>query len=177
MGTVVSTGDSSALLSLITICATLPDNWHLVVIGDGVDRQAVLNEADRLQINHRVHLPGAITDLSQVLGLFDIFISASDTSRDTRILLKAMAAALPIVAVDAGDTAIMVSAENRAFIASPHAIQGDLERAVKTLASDKFLRTKLGEANLRKALSDFDEQANIATYKRLYASAMRRVGW
>ncbi len=177
VGTVANLAMTDELSRLIKICATLPENWHLVILGEGTERQAILDEADRLEVNHRVHMPGQIDDLSQVLGLFDIFASVSDASRSSRTLIEAMAAGLPIIAADDGDAENFVAQENRAFVASPHAIEQDLTRNITKLAADKGLRAKLGDANRRKALSDYDEQKSIATYRRLYASAMQRDDW
>ena len=50
----------------------MPPDWHLVIIGDGPQKDAIRAEADALDISHRVHLPGAVTDPASVIGLFDI---------------------------------------------------------------------------------------------------------
>ena len=84
-----------------------------------------------------------------------------------------MAAGLPVVAPAVGDIAGMVSEENSAFIA-PQGDEEQLRTALGQLARDKDLRKTVGEANRAKAVAHFDEAKMIATYRRLYSSAMKR---
>ena len=48
----------------------------------------------------------------------------------------------------------------------------DLRMALVQLAVSKDLRREVGEANRAKAVAQFDEAKMVATYRRLYASAM-----
>ncbi len=158
---------------LVRVFSELPENWQLVIVGEGEGRDAIVAEADRLGLNHRVHLPGAIDDPARVIGLFDIFALSSDSEQFPLSVAEAMAAGLPVVAPAVGDIAGMVSEENSAFIAP----QGDEEKlgaSLVQLARDKDLRKTVGEANRAKAVAHFDEAKMIATYRRLYSSAMKR---
>ena len=83
-----------------------------------------------------------------------------------------MAAGLPVVAPAVGDIANMVSDRNAEFIASP-GNEEELGTALARLAGSKDLRKEVGEANRTKAVAEFDEAKMIATYRRLYSSAMK----
>ncbi|TMM48981.1 glycosyltransferase family 4 protein [Qipengyuania marisflavi] len=173
VGTLAGLRTVKNLPRLVRVCAGLAENWHLVILGEGPARGAIEAEIDRLEINHRVHLPGAVADPSRVVGLFDIFALSSDSEQFPLSVVEAMAAGLPVVAPDVGDLADMVSDPNREFI-TPRGDEGELELALTQLAVDKQLRESVGQANRAKARAQFDQDKMIATYRRLYASAMGR---
>ncbi|MBX7501774.1 glycosyltransferase family 4 protein [Qipengyuania sp. YG27] len=174
VGTLAGLRTIKNLPRLVRVFADLPENWQLVILGEGDAgaREAILAEADRLQINHRVHLPGAVSDPARVIGLFDIFALSSDSEQFPLSVVEAMAAGLPVVAPAVGDIAHMVSAPNAEFIAPP-GNEEELAMALVQLAVSKDLRKEVGEANRAKAVAEFDEAKMVATYRRLYSSAMR----
>ncbi len=173
VGTLAGLRAVKNLPRLVRTFAPLPENWQLVICGEGPEREAILAEADRLHINHRVHLPGAIPDPANVIGLFDIFALSSDSEQFPLSVVEAMAAGLPVAAPPVGDIAEMVSEANADFLASSPA-DDDLEEALVTLMLDKDLRTALGEANRKKARAKYNVAGMIAAYRRLYSSAMGR---
>lgn len=172
VGTLAGLRTVKNLPRLVRVFADLPENWQLVILGEGEARAAIIAEADRLQINHRVHLPGAIGDPARVIGLFDIFALSSDSEQFPLSVVEAMAAGLPVVAPAVGDIADMVSEPNAEFIAPP-GDEEELGTALVQLAVAKDLRKEVGEANRAKAVARFDEAKMVATYRRLYASAMK----
>lgn len=158
---------------LVRAFAATPGQWQLVILGEGPERATIEAEAERLGIEHRVHLPGFVKQPHEVIGLFDIFALSSDSEQFPVSLVEAMAAGLPVAAPAVGDVAAMVAPENQRFVVMP----GDeraLSQALLDLADDADARRALGEANRRKARENFDQQRMIERYRRLYASAMGR---
>lgn len=172
VGTLAGLRTVKNLPRLVRVFSQLADNWQLVILGEGEARDAILAEADRLQINHRVHLPGAVDDPARVIGLFDIFALSSDSEQFPLSVVEAMAAGIPVIAPAVGDIAGMVSEANTEFIAPP-GDEEELGMALVQLAVSKELRKEVGEANRAKAVAEFDEAKMVATYRRLYSSAMR----
>ena len=172
VGTLAGLRTVKNLPRLVRGFSQLADNWQLVILGEGEAREAILAEADRLQINHRVHLPGAVDVPARVIGLFDIFALSSDSEQFPLSVVEAMAAGIPVVAPAVGDIAGMVSEANTEFIAPP-GDEEELGMALVQLAVSKELRKEVGEANRAKAVAEFDEAKMVATYRRLYSSAMR----
>ena len=164
------------LPKLVRAFEPLQANWHLVIFGDGPAREAILDEADRLEINDRVHLPGAIDDPAKVVGLLDIFALSSDSEQFPISVVEAMAAGLPVAARNVGDIADMISDENEAFL-RPFFADDDLEGMLVSLAVDEKLRGEIGKANQAKARAKFDQKPMIDTYRRLYSSAMAHDGF
>lgn len=173
VGTLAGLRTVKNLPRLVRAFQSLSEEWHLVILGEGPARDEILAEADRLGINHRVHLPGPIADPSRVAGLFDIFALSSDTEQFPISLVEAMAAGLPVAAPAVGDIAHMVAKPNARYIVTP-GDEAAMARALSELSKDKCLRESIGAANRAKAHAEFDEARMIATYRRLYSSAMKR---
>ena len=171
VGTVAGLRPVKNLTRLVRAFSSMPEDWQLVIVGEGPDREAIRDEAARLEIGHRVHMPGFASDPSRFVGLFDIFALSSDSEQAPISLIEAMAAGKPVAATDVGDVARMVAEQNRPYVESGE--QG-LSDALLHLAHDPALRSEVGAANREKARAEFDEKAMIAAYRRLYASAMGR---
>lgn len=158
---------------LVRLFSETPDEWQLVILGEGPQRDAIECEARELGIEHRVHLPGFVSAPEKAIGLFDIFALTSQSEQFPISVVESMAAGLPIAAPAVGDIAHMVSQENAPLI-TREGDEGALGEALLELVKDVDLRKSLGDANRLKAKEQFGEDRMIARYERLYASAMGR---
>ncbi|MBX7513139.1 glycosyltransferase family 4 protein [Qipengyuania sp. GH38] len=173
VGTLAGLRTVKNLPRLVRAFASMEEDWHLVIIGEGSERDAIQAEIDRLELNDRVHLPGAVKDPARVIGLFDIFALSSDSEQFPLSVVEAMAAGLPVVAPDVGDIKDIVAEENREFI-TPPANEDALSAYLRDMARDPARAERIGMANQAKARAQFDRDKMVATYRRLYSSAMRR---
>jgi glycosyltransferase involved in cell wall biosynthesis len=158
---------------LVRAFAAMPQDWQLVILGEGPEREAILEEALRLDFGHRVHLPGHVADPASVVGLFDLFALSSDSEQFPLSVVEAMAAGLAIAAPAVGDIASVVAEDNAPYIVRP----GDekaLADALCALAADDALRARLGAANRTRARAEFDEAAMETRYAAVYAAALGR---
>lgn len=172
VGTLAGLRAVKQLPMLVEACAGLPDNWHLVILGEGPEREAIQAEADRLEVSHRVHLPGAHQDPAKAIGLFDIFALSSKSEQFPLSVVEAMAAGLPVATPDVGDVREILTEANRPFIAKPGDAL-DLARVLGELAANDGLRAELGEVNREKARAKFDSQTMVEAYRELYWGAMK----
>ncbi len=176
IGTLAGLRAVKNLPRLVRAVQGLPPEWHLVILGEGPERETILAEATRLEIGHRVHLPGHVADPAAAVGLFDVFALSSDSEQAPLSVLEAMAAGLPVASPAVGDIAEMVGEANRAFITDP----GDdaaLATAIAALASDDLQRRRIGDANRIRAREHYDETVMAARYSALYARAMGRASF
>jgi glycosyltransferase involved in cell wall biosynthesis len=156
---------------LVRAIAELPDDWQLVILGEGPERDALAALAVSLGVEHRVHLPGFVAKPEQAIGLFDVFALSSESEQFPISVVEAMAAALPVVAPDVGDVAEMVAEENRPFVTPPRD-EAALANALRKLAADPKARAAIGAINREKARKAYDETHMIERYSRLYGAAM-----
>ena len=173
LGTLAGLRTVKDLPRLVRAFSVLPDEWQLVILGEGPEREAIRAEALRLDVAHRVHLPGFIANPAGAVGLFDLFALSSQSEQFPISVVEAMAAGLAVVAPAVGDVADMVAAENRPYI-SAAGDEGGLVANLVTLASDKALRARIGAANMARARAEYDEKTMIARYSAIYARALRR---
>ena len=171
LGTLAKLTPDRNVPRLVRAFAELPEEWQFVIVGEGPESEAIRDEALRLDVAHRVHLPGPVTDPATVVGLFDMFALSSDS--DQISLAQAMAAGLPIASFSAGEVAELVAEENHPFIV-PSGDEHALGSALAALAEDEVLRRRVGDANRRRAKTEFDVKTMVATYRGVYAQALRR---
>jgi glycosyltransferase involved in cell wall biosynthesis len=158
---------------LVRAFAGLSEEWQLVILGEGPEREAIRAEALRLDVAHRVHLPGFVAEPARAVGLFDLFALSSDSEQFPISVVEAMAAGLAVVATDVGDVAAMVAEANRPYVV-PAGDEAALARALAVLALDEPLRRRIGEANRTLARDAYDAAAMVAAYGSVYARALGR---
>ena len=109
---------------------------------------------------------GHLDEPERIYATLDVFALSSDTEQMPTSVIEAMAAGLPVAAVDVGDVSQMVSAENRPFIAEAN--EASLANAICKLMENRELRARIGAANRTLAQTRFDEQTMAAAYAELF---------
>ncbi len=171
LGTLAGLRPVKNLCLLVRAFAPLPEEWQLVILGEGPEREAIRDEALRLNVAHRVHLPGFVADPAKVIGLFDLFALSSHSEQFPISVVEAMAAGLAVASTDVGDVRGMIAPANREFVTLA-GDEGALAASLSRLAGDERLRAAIGSANRARARADYDEAAMISAYRDVYAHAM-----
>lgn len=153
-----------------TIDRALP--VRLAIAGDGVERNALEKLAHRLGVADRVVFTGHVSP-EAVLACLDIFALSSDTEQMPIALLEAMAARLPIAAVDVGDVKVMVSTENKNFIIARDD-DAAFAAAIERLLHDPALRERLGQKNRERVVAEFSLQQMFEQYSELFFGHLNR---
>ena len=172
LGTVAGLRAVKNLPRLVRAFAGLPEAWHLVIAGEGPEREAIVAQAERSGVAHRVHLPGFV-DPAEAVGLFDLYALSSDSEQAPISVIEAMAAGLAVVSPAIGDVADMVGESNQPYLTA----SGDeaaLAKALGVLAAAPGLRTRIGAENRARARAQYDEDAMVARHAALYARVMGR---
>jgi len=146
---------------------------RLVIVGSGPESEAIAAEARARGVGERLLMPGFLADPARWVGHFDIFALSSDSEQFPISLVEAMAAGLPAVATAVGDVPGMVADDNRPLIVEPGDEQA-FAAALDSLSERPDLRSAIGRANREKAAAEYDEEAMIARYARLYGEAIGR---
>ena len=121
-------------------------NVRLVLLGDGSEGKKLRKKAKHLGIGGRVEMPGGI-DLDQVghyLVAADVFCFASVAEAQGLVTLEAMAAGLPVAAVDGSGTRDVLEDGVQGFLTVNDAEA--LGKGIEKLVADQELRLKMGAA-------------------------------
>lgn len=175
VGMLASPEDTSKIEDVLRAFAPLTENWQLVIFGAEESSEQVRGSAEELDIAHRVHLAGEIDSEARAIGLFDITIIPHGIPDCGLAAICAMAGGAAIVTEPASEAAPLLPESAQEFVL-PFDHKDELEIALTTLAADRGLRGALADAGKAQAKSNHDEKAMIATYKRLYTSAMKLAG-
>ena len=173
LGTLAGLRPVKNLPALVRVFAGLPEEWQLVILGEGPERETIRAEAIALDLAHRVHLPGFAADPALAVGLFDLFALSSRSEQFPISVVEAMAAGLAVAAPSVGDVADMVAPANRPFIAAA-GDEAALGRALLRLAQDGKLRRAVGAENRARARAEYDLEAMVRAYRDVYEAAMGR---
>ncbi len=90
------------LIDAVALLRQAYHNLHLVIIGTGDQRDALVRQAEQAEISHAVHLLGHREDIEICLAGLDCFVLPSRNEGMGRALIEAMAAGLPVVASRVG---------------------------------------------------------------------------
>lgn len=145
----------------------------LVLIGDGDDREALEDQAAELGIANQVEFTGkvAFDDIPRYLKAADMFCFASVSETQGVVTAEAMAAGLPIVAVDASGTSDVVTNGQEGLLTENDSQA--LARAILRLLDDESLRHRFKETAVKTAQSlDLKHQAEklVGVYEQAIES-------
>jgi glycosyltransferase involved in cell wall biosynthesis len=87
---------------LVAAMRELPNDTHVLIAGDGSERENLANLARELGVEARLRLLGHRDDLELILPAFDLFCLPSLGEGLPRVLMEAQAADIPVVASDVG---------------------------------------------------------------------------
>jgi glycosyltransferase involved in cell wall biosynthesis len=124
---------------------------RLVIIGDGDDRVELQDIAIDLDMRDRVEFTGKIpfADIPEYLSAADLFCFASTTETQGLVTMEAMAAGLPVVAVEASGTRDVVENDKEGFLTLNQS--DSLARAIERIVRDDNLRHRFSQAALKNA--------------------------
>ena len=81
---------------------TIGKSIRLVIVGDGPLRAELEALIESLGIGAKTWMPGAVSNVAQVMQAFDVFVLPSLSEGISNTILEAMASGLPLVVTDVG---------------------------------------------------------------------------
>jgi glycosyltransferase involved in cell wall biosynthesis len=145
----------------------LSERWSLIIVGDGVQRDELREEADRLCISDSVIFAGQQNNVADWLAISDIFVLPSDREGLSNSMLEAMAMALPVVVTSVSGTKELVE-DAGTGIRVPIGDTKALAEALVLLAGDYSMRTKMGGKGLSLVQTRFAVEKVAQMHEALY---------
>lgn len=117
---------------------------HLIVVGDGPERNALQQLAKDIKVDHRVIFTGYMprTELANYYRQADLFVFGSQTETQGLVVLEALAASTPVVAVAKMGIADVLK-EGKGALLTKEASTTEFVEKVEQILSDESLAEKL----------------------------------
>lgn len=147
------------------------DDVHLLVIGDGPQRERLLKYRRQVEIADKVHFLGERTDVAALLPHFDLLWSTSGYEGQSNAIMEAMSAGVPIVATDIPGTRDLVVEGETGYLV-PVGDRAALARAAQRIIDNPDLAEQLGQAARRRMADEFSLDKMIDSYATLYEEVL-----
>ena len=162
--------------AFIRLRALLPEqapNLRLSIIGDGPLLPALRAQVAAAGLNDVVWLPGARSDVAQLVAEFSVFALPSLAEGTPVSLLEAMACALPVVASKVGGIPEVVTEQVEGSLVPPQDVEA-LAQALARYATSPSLVSEHGRAGRARIVQQYSMAAMITAYTGLYARLGRQ---
>jgi GalNAc-alpha-(1->4)-GalNAc-alpha-(1->3)-diNAcBac-PP-undecaprenol alpha-1,4-N-acetyl-D-galactosaminyltransferase len=117
--------------------------WHLTVLGEGIERWSLTQQAAKLGIAEALALPGRVDDVGRWLKRADLFVLSSRYEGFPNALMEAMQLGLPCISFDCpSGPREMIEDNGNGCLVPAEDIDG-LSEALRRLAIDVDLRRRL----------------------------------
>lgn len=164
---------SNVLLAFAEVLEKVPDA-ELVIAGDGIDKNHLMDLAKALGIDTQTKFLGRIMSVAEAVSIYQsatLFATASETETQGIVLIEAAATGLPIVAVDAGAVSELCQDGKNGELCRSGAIEELVAGMVKILTNEK-LQKKYGAKSLVVARKH-DLNRTLARFVEIYQEAIQ----
>jgi len=158
---------------LIQACGQLRDkgiDFECHFVGDGPDRNALVQLASSLSISEKVHFHGQQKQakIAQMLQDVDVLVAPSVPTSDGRregipvVLIEAMSSGVPVIASRiSGIPELVIDGSTGLLV--PYRDVNELANALQRYYQDPELRERLGQSGRKKVTDEFDLYKNAAS--------------
>jgi glycosyltransferase involved in cell wall biosynthesis len=145
---------------------------HLVIVGDGPDRGALLERARATLRPELIHFTGARDDVEALLAGFDAFALTSESEGLPLVVLEAMAVGLPVVATAVGGVPDVIERGRTGFLV-PASDRIALMKELLLLTTRAHATEEVAAAGRRMVLERHSTEHMARDYEQLYRRILR----
>ncbi|MCS7305281.1 MAG: glycosyltransferase [Thermoguttaceae bacterium] len=143
------------------------DDVHLLIIGDGPQRDRLQRFRDQCRIRDKVHFLGHREDVPRILPHLDVVWSTSAYEGQSNAIMEAMAAGVPVVATDIPASRELLQHGVTGFL-FPLGDRATLARYTQKLLCDRELARRIAQAAQQYVLTHFSVNTMLHRYVELY---------
>jgi glycosyltransferase involved in cell wall biosynthesis len=146
---------------------------HFALVGTGVvkENESLYQTIEQLGISHRTYLLGERSDMPRITAALDIASSASAYGEGWPLIVgEAMSCGVPCTVTDVGDSGLIVG--NTGWVVPPKNPEALAKAWQESIELGAEGREALGKAARTRVIECFSLDSVVASYERLYESAM-----
>ena len=160
------------LLEAASKVAGVRPDWHLALVGDGPEREALRSRAEAdPTLDGRVHWLGRRDDVPALLRSADLLVLPSLWEGMPNVVLEAMAARLAVVGTAVEGTEELIIPGRTGWLVPP-ADSGALAVALLEAVADPSRLRRFGEAARDRVEAEFTPGRVVEAYERLWAGIL-----
>lgn len=159
---------------LVRVAKYLKDKGHnikLTLLGNGASRPEVIQLAESLDTTSYVDIPGTVDKVETVLAQNNLFVHAAVYEPFGLVLVEAMAAGLPVIALDGKGNRDLHKDDVTGFLIEHESVEEFAEK-ILLLVKDKAYYEKIS-ASARAFAKGFDIVAYTAKLLSVYKSMVK----
>ncbi|MFO0706483.1 MAG: TIGR03088 family PEP-CTERM/XrtA system glycosyltransferase [Nitrospira sp.] len=164
-----------AFLHLLCTAPHLRDVVRLMIVGDGPLRDESLRLVQAAHAESSVWLPGARSDVPDLLRCLDVFVLPSLAEGISNTILEAMASGLPVIATRVGGNVELIEEERTGLLVPPSDPEA-MAAAIRSYAEDRARIAAHGVAARKKAETEFSLRAMVERYVSVYDGVLAGEG-
>jgi glycosyltransferase involved in cell wall biosynthesis len=145
---------------------------HLLLVGDGPERSALVERAEARGMASRTHLVGEQGRVGPWLAAMDVYVNSSLSEGMSLSILEGMSAGLPLVVTDVGENAALLGEGPEAGLVVAPGSPEELAAAVARLAGDPPLRGRLGRMARARFEQHYTIRDMVSRYEDLYRALL-----
>ena len=143
----------------------------LMMVGDGPEKEPAEKLCEELGISDKVIFFGNSNEISKILCFSDLFLLPSETESFGLAALEAMASGVPVISSNTGGLPEVNKEGYSGYLGNVGDIEYMAEKAISILSDDKVLFEF--KSNALKVAQEFDIQAIMPMYERVYQKALK----
>ncbi len=148
------------------------EDVHMLVIGDGPQRDRLRRFRDQCEIRDRVHFLGERGDVARILPHFDVLWSTSGYEGQSNVILEAMAAGVPVVATDIPGTRELIESGVSGELV-PVGDRAAFAKHTQRFLKDASLAARFAAAAKDRVQNEFSIKKMIERHAALYREITR----
>lgn len=148
---------------------------HLVIVGNGTERERLEHLAENLGIKDKVTFTGFVPDedMAAIYSLAHVFVTAGEAELQSLVTMEAMASGLPVIAIRAVALPELVHENENGFLFEPGDVTS-FSSYIERLFTDDALHSNMSQKSLE-IIGKHDIEKTIPTFEKLYEQAINGI--
>jgi glycosyltransferase involved in cell wall biosynthesis len=144
------------------------DKVHFYIVGDGAERDHLVQLSKDLDIGNLVTFTGYRNDALQIMRRMDVVVNPSVRPEPLgRVIIEAMFFGIPVIATNNGAPTELIEDGKTGFLVEPGKPE-QIVTAICSLWDDEGLRKKVGEAARAFVVDEFDDDVLKERFDRFF---------